>query len=416
MPQAKLSGRVVDSDGNPVPRVRVEIYGAHRRGSGVITITDDKGRFFSEYLQPGPYQLRARPVLAGTWLQQRLKIVSPLPEKPPEEKQWAWVTTYFPNAINIEGADTITVREGDDLSGYEIRLRSAPVYRLRGVVSDAAGKPVGGAEVSLGSRVGWGVAEAHVIAGDEGRFEFPSVTSGRWHISAALGRKAAPEWRGSGEVTMPDHDMEDVSVSIAPPFTLQVVVDGLPRRDGAPRQVVVLLESAEGSGGAGVIKPDGSLHVEDVYPGNYRVGELRDIPGYYLDSILLGAEDATGKDVYIGSNLAPLRLIFKSPSARAQGSVENGAGVRAILVEADQEHQITGQSIRSAICDKDGSFNIEGLRPGSYYAFASRTWDGSSGILTETLFNGELENQAETIHVSEGETATLNLKATSWPQ
>ncbi|MGP0018439.1 MAG: collagen binding domain-containing protein [Candidatus Sulfotelmatobacter sp.] len=415
-PEAKLSGRVLDSDGNPVPRVRVEIYGAHRRGSGVVTITDDKGRFFSEYLQPGPYQLRARPVLAGSWLQRRLKIVSPLPEKPAEEGDWAWVTTYFPNAVNIEGAETIAVREGDDLSGYEIRLRSAAVYRLRGVVSDAAGKPVSGAEVWLGSRVGWGVAEAHSAAGNDGHFEFPSVPSGKWHISAVSDRKTGPDWEGVSEVIMPDHDMEDVNVSIAPPFTLQVVVDGLPRRDNAHSRVAVFLESAEGSGGAGIERPDGSMHIEDVYPGTYRVGEWMAMPGYYLDSILLGAEDATGKDIYIGSNLAPLRLIFKSPSARAQGSVENGVGVRAILVDADREHQIPGQSIRSAICDKDGRFNIEGLRPGSYYAFASRTWDGSSGILTEALFSGELENQVETIHVSESETATLNLKATFWPQ
>lgn len=416
IPQGKISGRVLDGNGHPVPRVRVEIYGAHHRGIGATATTDDEGRFLSGYLQPGPYQLRARPVLAGTWLQQRLKIVSPLPEKPPEDKHWAWVTTYFPNAVDIEGADTIVLQEGADLSGYEIRLRSAPVYRLRGVVSDEAGKPVARAEVWFGSKIGFGVAEAHVITGSDGHFEFPSVTAGRLQLGATLDRKTVPEWRGSSEVIMPDHDLENVSVSIAPPFTLQVLVDGLPHQKAAHNRVDLFLESEDGGGGSSEENPDGSLRIEALYPGIYRVGCWMAKPGYYLDSILLGAEDATGRDLYIGSNVAPLRLIFKSPAARVQGSVENGAGVRAILVEADQQHQIPGQSIRGAICDKDGRFNMESLRPGTYYALASRTWDGSSGILTEAIFGGELRDQVETIHVSEGETATLSLKIAPWPQ
>lgn len=415
IPQGKISGRILDSDGHPAPQVRVEIYGAHCDCGGVTATTDVEGRFVSGYLQPGPYQLRARPVIAGTWLQQRLKIVSPLPDKPPEDKHWAWVTTYFPNAVDIEGADTIVVREGEDLSGYEIRLRSAPVYRLRGVVSDESGKPVAGAEVWFGFKVG-GVAESHAIAGSDGRFEFPSVTSGKLHIGASSDRKTGPEWKGSSELIMPSHDIEDVSVSIAPPFALPVMVEGLPRRNGAHNRLPLFLESPYGGGGSSEEGPDGSMRIDDLYPGTYRIGGWMAIPGYYLDSVSLGSEDASGKDVYIGFATIPLRLIFKSGSARVQGSVENGAGVRAILVEADQERQIPGQSIRGTICDKDGRFNIEGLRPGSYYAFASRTWDGSSGILEEAISSGKLRDQVETLHLEEGETATLNLKVILWPQ
>jgi hypothetical protein len=89
--------------------------------------------------------------------------------------------------------------------------------------------------------------------------------------------------------------------------------------------------------------------------------------------------------------------------------------VKVVLVEADQEHYRPG-SIRVVVCDNYGRFNIEGLRPASYYAFASRAFNGSEDAATEAVFAGELGGQAESVHLSEGETATLHLKVTQWPE
>jgi hypothetical protein len=94
------------------------------------------------------------------------------------------VTTYFPNATNIDVAEVIDIREGPELSGYEIRLRSSPVYRLRGIVLDEAGEAAPRIYLAPESKTRWGGAESTAVSGPDGRFEFRSVPAGQWQICA----------------------------------------------------------------------------------------------------------------------------------------------------------------------------------------------------------------------------------------
>ena len=421
IPLGRLSGRVLNGEGHPVPGVLVELYSVEK-GTGPEMATDDEGRFFIDNVVPGPHQLRARPVLSDTPLGNRLGVLSKLPSKPPEAKRlgwerWGWVTTYFPNAVDVEGAETIVVREGADLTGYDIHLRLAPVYRLHGVVSDEGGKPASRVELRLLLQAGYGAAEAHVQSERDGSFEFPAVPSGKWHISAEVQRDKV-DWKGSAEVIMPNHDIEDVRVQIAPPFSLDFTVEGGPQRQAHQTRVILGLEPTDGGDTiSGTEYEDNkSPHVEDLYPGSYRIGQWKVIPGYYLESILLGTENATGRDVYIRANSPPLRVIFRSNAARVQGSVEDGAGAKVVLLEADQEHYIPWQSLRVAACDNDGHFNIEGLRPTAYYALAFKIREVHDNATREAIFARGLWREAETLHLSEGETATLQLKVTPWPE
>jgi len=424
-PFGKLSGRVLDGLGNPVSHVRVEIYplpgpnrvSFSRRGSDEIDLVSDReGRFLTDAIAPGEfYQLRARPVLPGTALEQKLKIVSPLPTYPAEGKNWAWVPTYYPNTIDIESAETVVSQMGVDLSGYEIHLQSAPVYRVGGLVSDDNGNPIGGVEVRLGPKPEYHIADAYVASRKDGTFEFPSVPEGRWYIDAELSQKETA-WRGSTELIVPNHDIRDVKLRIGPPLILNGVVEGIPYSQGRRVGVTVWLVQIDGSGsGFGWERSDGSLHVEHLYEGYYRIGEIGEKPGYYLDSILLGTEDVLGRNVFVGPNSPLLRVTFRPNAARVVGSVENGAAAKVVLVEADREHYRPG-SLRVVVCDEDGRFTIEGLRPTSYYVFASATFNGSEDATTKAIFAGGLGRQVQTVNLSEGETATLHLNLAPWPE
>src|ERR1035437_9477189 len=171
MPLGKLRGRVLDGEGRPVPRVQVELFRVHFSGGSIMT-TDAEGGFSQDGLIPGAYQLRARPVLPGAPMGRRPEALSPVPAKPPEGDRWMWAPTYFPNAIEIGGAETIVVREGTDLAEYVIQLRSAPVYRLHGTAVDSAGSPASGVVLQLLSETGWSAAEAEATSGENGAFEF----------------------------------------------------------------------------------------------------------------------------------------------------------------------------------------------------------------------------------------------------
>lgn len=52
------------------------------------------------------------------------------------EFAWKFVPTYFPSVVDRSLAEQIAVRPGTDRSGYDIRLQTAAVYRVRGVVLD----------------------------------------------------------------------------------------------------------------------------------------------------------------------------------------------------------------------------------------------------------------------------------------
>ena len=414
-PMGSVGGRVLDAAGNPVPRVRVEIYRVHG-GGGATVITNSEGRFSQSGLVPGPYRLRARPVLEGTPLSRRLKTVSPLSAKPPEGERWIWAPTYFPDSTEINGATTIIVREGLELPGFDIHICSAPVFRLRGMVLDDEGKPAASVGLRLESETGWSAAEAETTSGQDGAFEFPSVRSGNWQITAQAAR-GETTLKGFAEFIMPRRNVEDVELRIARPFTLDGVIEGTPQPLTAKTSLIVgLFPTTHGEQSVTTEQPGGKLHFENLYPGIYRIGPFSKLPGHYLKSILLGTQDVSGLDVTLLQNSPPIRMIYAPNAAHVRGRVENGAGVKVVLIEADQQHFITGESMRVSVCDREGQFAVDGLRPTTYYALALETSGNmNSGDLTEAVFAGGLGQSVQTVRLAEGDIATLNLAIAPWP-
>lgn len=412
-PLGSVRGRVLDPDGKPVPRVRVELFKVHYAGGAIMT-TDARGEFSEDGLIPGYYQLRARPVLPGTPLGRKPEDVSPLAPKPPEGEGWIWAPTYYPDSIDISGAETIAVHEGSGLSGYEIHLRSAPVYHLRGTVSDDEGKPAGGVKLFLLSEIGWGRAEAQAESGKDGGFEFPAVRAGDWRITAEA-QRGTLTWVGSVELRMPQHDFDDVKVNIDPPFALDGKVEGAPPGKLRPMvelEPVISHESPDCSLG-----DDGTLHCEKVYPGRYQIIVLGHIPGYYLKSVLVNDRDVRGQEVSLDRGTPPIRVILKPNAPRVRGTVEDGAGAVAVLIDADQDHTDAFQAVRATRCDGEGRFDFDGLYPATYYAFAYvPNGNVETGAVREAVFTLGLKQQAQTVRLEEGDTATLALKILPWPE
>ena len=412
-PLATLRVRVIDREGRPVPNVYVECFLA-TGGGGASGSTDSEGRFSQGRIAPGAYKLRARPILPGSPLAQRSKELSVLSLKPPEGERWVWAPTYFPDSAEIAGAETIVASEGAELPEYQIRLRSAPVYRLRGTVSDEEGKPASVAAVWILSEIGWGPAETRVASGPDGGFEFPSVRAGQWQIAVEAKRGKAI-LKGFMQVYMPQHDLEDVAVRVTPPFTLDSVAEGLPDNATGPSVSLIPLADPYDERANSRRRPNGTRQFEDVYAEQYRVGQWGVLPGYYLKSILLGEQDVTGRVVDLTPQSPLLKLIYRPNAARALGTVENGAGVKVVLVDAAQDEFVPGQDIRVAVCDERGRFTIEGLRPATYYAFAFAIGGVNTGAVREAVFLLGLSRQAQTIRLGESETANIELHITPFP-
>jgi hypothetical protein len=249
-PKGKIRGHVLDAYGRNVPYVEVIA------SNGATSLIGPGGEFRLT-LPPGEYRLLARPTDRST-----------LPADYRDSGAWRWAPTWFPNALEPEFAQTITVREGDDLQKYDIRLRATPVHRLAGVVVDAAGQPLAGARVALRG-------EAATVSADDGSFEFPAVRAGDWVVHAAAGQLA-----GAAVVLMGESDSDGTVVRLAPGFAVEAIVEGAPR-EGRPG-LMLRLTRVDGVAESAMAVEDarGRARFANLHAGRYRVEALNTIPGH----------------------------------------------------------------------------------------------------------------------------------------
>jgi hypothetical protein len=221
---------------------------------------------------------------------------------------------------------------------------------------------------------------------------------------------------GAATVAMPARDYENARVRIEPPFEMAPVVEGMPQVEGAWFTAMLDRPDSPGPDSPAVSRrPDGRRVFERLYPGRYRAGAYGKAPGHYLKSILLGPSDVTGRDFDLTAASPPLRYVIAPNAARATGTVENGAGVNVVLIDADDQVFVPGQDIRIAVCDDKGHFTLDGLRPGAWHAFAFDTSDNmNTDAIRDLVFRRGLARQAEVIRLNEGETATLKLRLSPW--
>lgn len=427
-PLATLRGRVLDAEGKAAARVEVGYSEFDTSETGA------DGTFVLAEVPPGFYKLFAKPRPAADAV-----------TKSGERTEVA--TTFYPAATNPAQAQSIQVRAGDDLSGFEIRLAVSPVYRVRGVVLDRAGNPAPRADVSLrsSSRIsltaGWGIPrsngpgrgisfstakyfvsggarllqEADVETDEHGVFVFPSVRPGEWFLRA----ESAPAsdgrtMSGGAPLVVTEKDVDGYQLRFSALFTLRGTVDwgDRPPPEGSRQAALMMVGDAAGPGGSGqALVSDGSVTVDALAPGRYRMVPMPGGPaGYYVASIWVGTRDVLGQAVELTQESPPVRIVYKQNAGRVQGTVEKGAGATVLLWS-----QPVGvpDVVRAATCDSRGAFQFDSVPPGDYSVVAFnrvKTGEDSDAFLRTVIPN------AARASVDEGSTAIVQLPVTMWPE
>lgn len=415
-PFGTITGRVFDGEGRPAPGVQIETLQA--RGSGIsVTFADGDGRFLARSLAPGPYVLLARPMQPGSGGDEQHHFELQVPPAH-EGERVTWAATYYPGSTERSGAQTILIHGGSSLTTYDIRLKSAPLWRVRGVVVDELGKPAAGVDLELHSSEPQTGPEARAQSAADGSFELPAVCPGDWRILAQQ-KRGTILWTGSAPVSVARRDVGEVTVRIAPPFTLHGFVerdDPRPAWGDRPPVTVQLVPVGvtQGSRLSADERPDGSLHVLNVAPGRYRIQAIGYIQGYYLESVRLGAVDVTGQAVDLAAGGPLLRVVYRAGAGRAVGLVEHGWGSTVALAPED-ETLLGLPFVRISAAGFDGRFDLGGLRPGDYYFWAFDRADPNA--LMDAEFVRALIPIAESVHVAQGQViVTPNLKVRQWPE
>lgn len=186
VPLGQVAGRVMSPSRESMKGVPVGLRRPWDEQWSQTTISGDDGRFHFRQLEPGTWILAALPSFRIS-LAEPKNNPKPVPGPADEEGQRVgWATTFFPGVFDLTGAEKIVLRPGAVLEGYDIRLRTAPLRRLSGVVLDPDGNPAPKAGVSLIDQATKGSNGALEATDRDGRFEFDSGKEGEWRIFAQL--------------------------------------------------------------------------------------------------------------------------------------------------------------------------------------------------------------------------------------
>ncbi len=435
-PQGVVSGRITDSNGDPVQNVQVVLL---RRGynRGVRQLlqsssatTNDQGDYRISNLAPGRYFLMAQD------RQVNITTGGPTAAEGP-------IATYYPNGADPQSAAPIDIAAGQELRGLDFRMRRGRVYSIRGKLAGSSAAP--GAPMLIlttpKSTTGLGLLNRQAQARPDGTFELRGLAPGTYILQSLAPQ---PPTRASGrvEVTVRDSDVNDVLLTTSPgstvtgsirvedddikkllpsadtttPLTAAAALAGLPIAGGA-RMSVALTDTVPnqltGTQPA-VLKDDGSFTLEGIPPSRLQVTVLGLPQGYYVKSATLGGTDVTREAMDLTSGAGGnLNILLSSKAADVSGSIrseKNEAliGVMVTLWTRDPEPGNTANGVRTVATDQSGGFNFQGLRPGVYYAAAWEEID--TGLAQARDFLTLLTTEATKIELAEGAHSAIEVK------
>lgn len=411
-PWAEVRGRVLDPNGQPAVRVRVQL-----RPMTTEVLTDESGLFVFDKVKPGYYKVLAKP-------EPKTRLL--------DGQRIATQETYYPSAIESGVGVRVLVRSATAPPFLEIQLRTSAVHRVNGLVLDNLGKPAAKATIKLltiadresqefssgmnpsGSYVTLGPARARecyrVESREDGTFVFDAVRPGLWRVQAESFPYEEPVrgrtlvLSGGDTVNVSDDDVADLEIRLASSFDLAWVSD-------AP--LSILLAPLDGQQGPSILPPEKtSKFFEDVLPGRYRVAAIQPPGGStYVSSVLLDGRDVLGQDVNLTPGMGPLRILH-SEAGKFSGSIENGNGAMVVLYPALSEDNRLSY-IWAVRCDSTGHFELSGIVPGSYYALAFSSLDFT--MLPMLRFVGGTVVAAQQIRIAGGTAVISELKIVPWP-
>ena len=386
LPLGAISGTVTDENGEPLQDVQVAVmaYG-YSDGSKSLQIadgatTDDRGAYRVFNLWPGNYFVHAwwppgRP-------QRALPPTEPLPPNLHRDTpETGFVPAFYPNASDVSQATPVRLAPGGQVSGIDLRLRSVPVFDIRGdVQGPARGKPafrlVAAPCPESAAGAGTGAASYSTEVQADGRFEFAGAAPGVYCLT--LVQLSQPQTAyGNRTVTVADHDLDGVTLMSMPAFSIPGTVK-LDAPSSEPLKIWVNLEAdfvlRTGPFMVQAQPKDGVFTLTGVLPGTYHVTAFQLPPTMYLKSIQYGPDDVSGGLVHIGAEGPALTLVLGTDAGQLSGTVLTASNLPAARVPVTivpPDRWLNRRDLFKTVrTDSSGQFQVIGLAPGEYKIYA----------------------------------------------
>jgi hypothetical protein len=387
-PYAEILGKVVDQNKEPVPGLEVSLvirqywFGALRTNITGLAATDDQGNYKLRSVEPG------RAVLIVVHKRDiELRAISESPENP-KLRRPAWVPTYYPGTIEIDGAQPLVLTPGEQREGIDIQVVRSQSYCIDG-------------EARGGGTVHFQIAEpqpSYGVYGDggtygglpggiaqpDGRIRICNLHPGQYRLTAYSDENLnTPGLFGTLPVTISDRDLTRVSVSAMPrvPMTAEVVWDGAAPDTPPPAPLTFRITSL--------------TRTELLDPPRVRIPGSARLPDLAVDDYILqffGGVPAGAyvKDVTYG-NISVLHQLLRPGTASGQATLRvvlarDGGNVRATVADKDgnpiadatvvvfpedaQSEAGLADAMITGKTDQNGNWSTAILAPGKYLAIA----------------------------------------------
>lgn len=411
-PQAVVTGRIVDEDGDPLKNVQVQAmrsgYSQGRRQllAAGNAQTNDIGEYRLYDLPGGKYYVMAIFRNAG----------------PMTNAKERYLPAYYPGTNDPATAVLLVVPGGTQLRGIDMTLRRGPTVSVRGRIVHAAasgtGGPLRGGAVRLISR-GQGLAmptgQAMPFGAQSDAFEIRGVIPGSYTllVDTAWQRR---RFTYRQPLDVGPSGIDGLTVTIPSPADLsgQLRLEGQGEINfGAVTVALWAKDSTPVTQTTGRAKPDGAFSIEGLMPDNYEVSVSGLPDGLYLKSARFGSDEVIDSGLSLrGAVAGKLDLVVSPAAAQLEGVVldakQQPAKGALVALIPDARRQSRTSLFKTARTDDSGRYSILGITPGDYTVYAFE--DIESGAHLDPDFIKPLERSAEAVTLRENSRETRQLR------
>jgi hypothetical protein len=416
---------------------------ADRRTTGVTQISDPEMDAVLARLQ----QRSASGATGSSGLGSRAVVTSSRADATKGAPAFGYAPIYYPDAVDPELAETVTLAEGDERDGVDLTLQLVRNSTIEGRLVSAGGLLPTSIQVTLTrssvrERIGGAPVTSTMARPDAtGTFRFTGVLPGKYRV-AARAATVTPMASGSSvnpptdvsrpatyqlsnvlwalaDITVGDDDVTGLTLTLQPGLkvTGRLVFDA--RSLTPPESVQLRLTEQSGAsafipGAAG--RRDGTFEIDGIPAGMYGMTSPLTETGWWLRSVVVGGRDILDFPLELGpaGDVNGVVATFTDAHTELSGSLQSTTNSPAsdyfvVVFSADRAFwRPASRRIRFTRPGTDGRFALRDL-PAGDYLIAALT-DMEPADLTEASFVESLIPGALPVHLNDGEKKTQDLR------
>ncbi len=414
IPEAVISGRVLDEDGEAAQTMEVAAFqsryqrGARQWVRAGATTTNSLAEFRITNLSGGGYLVGTYPRNPGN--------IGPSAQPPGDKPEREYVLTFYPNATDLAGGVPVQVATGTEVDRTEIRLQRADTVRIRGKVTGAPeGKPtmvqLAPKGVTDGAISFW-LGRRAMSQPPDGTFELKGVVPGTYLLSTTF-PVGQTQFSASTLLQVGKVHIDGLILQPVAAPELAGVVVAADKSSAKLNGVQIRVEPIEYFGipvASATAGEDGRFTLKNVQPVVCQV-QVSNLPeGAYVKSIRLGNQDVGDAGIDLSGGASDgFQVTVSIAGAQVDGVVQSGeskpaSGATVVLVPESRRYSL----FREARTGEDGSFSFKGVAPGDYKLLA---WeDIETGAYYDPEFLKKYEGKAESLSLKPSDRRTIQVR------